>query len=166
VWASVCRPLAAPGGSLFRWAAVGVSAGGYLSLSPVGIGVYERLNVGSMIALVGDRIYDDVPQAPTFPFVWYEVLESQDVRGFGGGGFPEVQLRVHAFSTYEGSSEAQAVARKAIELLRDQELTVTGYAQAGTVFYDQTLTFSDQIIQGVKVREVVAQFRVYVEETT
>jgi hypothetical protein len=137
---------------------------GYLSLYPVSVGVYAALNVAGLIALVGSRIYDDVPQKPKYPFVWYEVSE-RDVRGLGQGGMPEVDLRVHVFSVYEGSKEAQTIAGKVIELLRDQLITVTGYRQAGQVFYDSTTSLADQAIQGVKVRELVSQFRIYVEET-
>jgi hypothetical protein len=136
-----------------------------LSLGPVSVGVYTALNVSGLTALVSTRIYDDVPQAPTYPFVWYEASEPRDVRGMGTGGLPEVELRVHVFSTYQGTSEGQAITKKVIELLKDQLLTVSGYAQAGRVFYDSTQVFADQLIQGVKVREFVAQFRVYVEES-
>jgi hypothetical protein len=136
-----------------------------LSLGPVSVGVFTALNVSGLTALVSSRIYDDVPQAPTYPFVWYEASEPRDVRGMGTGGLPEVELRVHVFSTYQGTSEGQAITKKVIELLKDQALTVSGYAQAGRVFYDSTQVFADQIIQGVKVREFVAQFRVYVEES-
>jgi hypothetical protein len=135
----------------------------YLSLSPVSVGVYAALNVAGLTALVQTRIYDDVPQAPTYPFVWYEVSE-RDVRGFGTGGLPEVELRVHTFSKYAGMKEAQAINQKVIELLRDQLVTVSGYTQAGRVFYDETLTFADELINGEKVQELVSQFRIYVEE--
>lgn len=135
----------------------------YLSLSPVSVGILTALNVAGLTALVGTRIYDDIPQAPVYPFVWYEVDET-DVRGFGMVGLPEVEVRVHTFSTYEGMKEAQSITQKVIELLRDQHITVTGYQQAGRVFYDRTVSAQDELINGVKVREVVALFRVYVEE--
>jgi len=135
----------------------------YLSLSPVSVGVLAALNVAGLTALVGTNIHDDVPQAPAYPFVWYEVSE-QDVRGFGMVGLPEVELRVHCFSTYEGMKEAQAINQKVVELLRDQLITVTGYQQAGRVFYDNTVSLPNELINGVKVREVVSLFRIYVEE--
>lgn len=136
----------------------------HLALSPVAVAVYGKLNVAGMTALVSTRIYDDVPRAPTYPFVWIEVSE-RDVRGFGTGGLPEVTLRVHAFSTYQGEKEAQSIVQKAIELLRDQSLTITGYEHAGRVFYDETITLRDQAIEGVKVQEVVAIFRIYARES-
>lgn len=142
----------------------------YLSLGPVSVAVFAALNVAGLQALVGQdadsryRIYDDVPPAPTFPFVWYEVKEREMGR-MGGGGFPEIELRVHVFSTYQGAKEAQAITQKAIELLRDQALTISGYNQAGKVFYDDTQLLNDQIIAGVKCREMVAMFHTFAEES-
>jgi hypothetical protein len=136
----------------------------YLSLDPVSAAVYSTLNVAALTALAPGGVTDYPKQGTTFPFVWYEVREEEG-RGFGMGGFPEVTLRVHAFSTYEGLKEAQSVIQKAIQLLKDQALTVTGYTQAGLVFYDETVSLPDQIINGVSCHELVASFRIYVEET-
>lgn len=137
----------------------------YLALSPVSTAVYGKLNVASMQALVSTRIYDDVPRAPVYPFIWFEVKE-RDVRGFGAGtGLPEVTVDVHVFSTYQGMKEAQSIAQLAVQLLRDQALTITGYEHAGLVFYDDTVSLQDQAIEGVKVQELVAQFRVYARES-
>lgn len=137
----------------------------YLALSPVSAAIYGKLNVAGMTALVGSRIYDDVPRAPTYPFIWFEVRE-RDVRGFGSGyGLPEVAVDVHVFSTYQGMKEAQSIAAMAVQLLRDQSLTISGYTHAGLVFYDETVSLQDQAIEGVKVQELVAKFRVYARES-
>lgn len=136
----------------------------YLSLSPVLVGIYSLLNVAGLTALVSTRIYDDVPQAPEFPFVWFEARESRDLRGFGTGGLPEIELRVHAFSKYEGTKEAQSIIQKVIQLLRDQSVSVTGYRQAGAIVYDATVDLPLQEINGEKCREMVAMFRLFVEE--
>ncbi len=139
----------------------------YLSLAPVSAGVLTLLNVAGLTALVSTRIYDDVPQAPTFPFVFYEVRE-QPIKTMGaGGGVPEVELRVHAYSNsdeYNGPGELHSIIAKAIELLRDQTVSVSGYNQAGKIFYDETSQPLNEIISGVKCREMVASFRIYVEE--
>lgn len=136
----------------------------YLALSPVSVAVYAALNVAGLTALAPGGVYADVPQPPVFPFVLFEVQE-RDVRGFGTGSLPEVALRVHAFSTYEGPYEAQTIIAKVIELLKDVALTVTGYAQCGRVFYDETVALPNEEINGVKCYELVAQFRIYVEAT-
>lgn len=140
----------------------------YLSLTPVSAAVLTLLNVSGLTALVSSRIYDDVPQAPTFPFVLYEAQENRDIRGFGTVGFPEVQLRVHAFSSvddYNGMVQVQTIIQKVVELLRDQALTVTGYNHAGRIVYDETTLLPNEIIAGVKCRELVASFRIWVEES-
>ena len=136
----------------------------YSALGPVSVGIYTLLNVAGLTALVGTRIYDDVPQAPTFPFVWYEARMVTDQRGMGTGALPEIELRVHSFSTYQGAKEAQEVNQKVIELLKDKAVTVTGYMQAGLVFHDEELLLPDEVINGVKCRELVSRFRIYVQE--
>jgi hypothetical protein len=135
----------------------------WLSLSPVAEALYAKLNAAPLTALVGGRIYDDIPQNPTYPFVWIEMFGEQDRRGLGTGALPEVDVRVHVFSTATGSKEAQAVMAAVISLLKDQALTITGYTQAGQVFCDETMAFPHEVIAGVKVREIASVFRVYVE---
>lgn len=136
-----------------------------LSLQAVSTGIASLINVAGLTSLVSTRIYDDIPQAPTFPFVWYEVNEQQDDRGFGAGGLPLVEVRVHAFSQYEGAREAQQIIHAVIGLLKDQALTASGYTQAGRIEYRRTVLLPDELIQGVKCRELVAFFELWVEET-
>ena len=134
-----------------------------LALSPVSAAVYGVLSGDATLsALVGGRIYDDVRQAATYPYLWYEVRE-RDVRGFGDGALPEVEVRLHAFSSYRGAKETQDILNRCLTLLKDQPLTVSGFTQAGRVVYDETVTLPDEDINGVKVRELVALFRVWVE---
>lgn len=135
----------------------------YLALSPVSAAVYTALNVAALIALAPGGVTDDPAQGGTFPFVWIELSE-RDTRGFGTKGLPEVSLRVHTFSTYQGAKEAQDINAKVIQLLRDQPLAVSGYTQCGLVFYDETVMLANEELNGVKVRELVSLFRIYVEE--
>lgn len=136
----------------------------YLGLSPVSVGLYTVLNVAGLTALT--NFYGDaLPQTPTFPCTWYEVQEA-DARGMGSGyGIPEIEVMVHTASTYTGFKEAQAANQKVIELLRDQTLTVSGYAMCGKVFYEQTQPMPEAEINGVPVREIVSMFRLWVQES-
>lgn len=136
----------------------------YLALQPVSVAVFTLLNVAALTALAPGGVTDDPAQGTAFPFVWYEVREARDLRGFGTGGLPEIELRVHSFTTYEGMREAQLVNQKVIELLRDQALTVSGYDMCGHVFYDETVPLAEEELNGVKVHELVSMFRIYVEE--
>lgn len=135
-----------------------------LALSPVSAAVYGVLSGDATLsALVGGRVYDDVRQAAAFPFLWYEVRE-REARGFGGGGLPEVELRVHVFSSYRGPKEAQDILDRVLVLLKDQPLTVSGFDHCGrVVFYEESVLLPDEEVNGVKCRELVGLFRLWVE---
>lgn len=138
-----------------------------LSLSPVSAAVYSVLSgAAAVTALVSTRIYDDVPQTVAeslFPFLWYEVRE-QNLGTLGTHNGPlEVELRVHAFSTYRGAKQAQEIIDAVIGALKHTALTVSGFNHCGRVFYDETVLLPDEDVNGIKCRELVALFRIYVE---
>jgi hypothetical protein len=133
-----------------------------LALSPVSDAIYAALNVPAVTALATAGVHSDAPQPAAFPFLLFEVFE-EETRGFGMGGLPLVTLRVHAFSQFEGSTEAQAILAAAILLLKDQKLTVAGYTHCGLAFYDRTSPVFDSEINGQKCKEIVSEFRIYVE---
>ena len=132
--------------------------------SPVSEAIYAALLADAtlMAALTGG-VHDDLPQGRTYPCLWYEVKE-RDIRGFGTGGLPEVELRTHVFSTFGGMAEAQACNRLVAAVLKDARITVTGYAQCGHVTYRETVPIGDADLNGVKVKEVVSTFTIWVEE--
>jgi hypothetical protein len=134
-----------------------------LSLGPVSAAVYGVLSGDSTLSTaVGGRIYDDVRQGATCPYLWYEVRE-REARWFGDGALPEVELRVHVFSAYRGAKEAQDILARAIALLKDAALTVSGFAHCGRVLYEESVLLPDEDVNGVKVREIVGLFRLWVE---
>lgn len=136
----------------------------HLAASPVSEAVFGVLTLdATLAALVPGGIHDDVPEDPTYAFVWYELLTETDRRGLGTGSLPELELRVHAFSLYGGKQQAQAVIDRVIALLKDAALTITGWTQAGLVFYDSTTQLPLDELNGVKVHEIVAAFRIYAE---
>lgn len=129
--------------------------------SPVAEAVYAKLNVSTLTSLA--TVTDDPKQALSFPFVWPEIFGERDLRGFGTGALPEIELRVHIFSTYEGARQGQTIAAEVVRLLKDQDLVVAGWRQAGQICYDDLIALPDELINGVKCREWVARFRIYVE---
>lgn len=136
----------------------------YSALSPVSVGIYTALNVAALTVLAPGGVGDDIAQSTGYPFVLYEVHETRE-GGFGTkpgtGTLPQIDLRVHVFSQFEGFSEAQAVMGKVIELLKDPP-TVTGYS-SWAIFHDETINLGDQIVAGLKVKELVGMFRLFVE---
>ncbi len=136
----------------------------YSALSAVSVGVYAALNVSAVTTLATGGVGDDIAQGTGFPFVLFEVDETPK-GGFGTrpgvGQLPQVDLTVHVFSKYEGMSEAQAVMNQVIGALATPP-TVSGYS-SWAIFHDETLNLGDQLIAGIKVKELVARFRLYVE---
>jgi len=136
----------------------------YSALSPVSDGIYTVLNVAALLALATGGVGDDIAQKTGYPFVLYEVHETA-AGGFGTkpgtGQLPEIDLIVHVFSQYAGLSEAQSVMDKVLQLLATAP-AVTGYS-SWAIFHDETINLGDQIVAGLKVKELVARFRLFVE---
>lgn len=137
----------------------------YSALSKVSDGIYAALNVAAVTSLATGGIGDDIAQDAGYPFVLYEVHEtpqhhmgSQPGRA---GQMPLIDLRVHVFSQYEGMTQAHAVMDAVIGALVTPP-TISGYA-SWACFHDDTIDLGDQIIGGIKVKELVANFRLFVE---
>ena len=92
-------------------------------MEPVAEAIYGLLNVSGMTALATGGIYDDVPQDTAYPFVWYTVREA-DVAGTFGQVFQRCRIVVHCFSQYQGSQQAQVIARQSVELQPRRHKTV------------------------------------------
>jgi hypothetical protein len=136
-----------------------------LALGPVSEAIYAALNVADMRALVPGGIWADIPQGTVFPALMFDVSEGKQLGGFGTkpglGMLPEVEIRLHVFSQYAGWKEAQDAIEKARLLLADPP-AVTGY-RAHAIFWDEVIPLADELIAGVKVKELVANGRFDVE---
>lgn len=136
----------------------------YSALSPVSAGVYTALNVAAVTTLATGGVGDDVGQGTGFPFVLFEVHE-RPKGGFGTkpgvGQLPEIELIVHVYSQFAGMSEAQGVMDQVLKILANPP-TVSGYS-SWAIFHDTTINLGDQLVAGIKVKELAATFRLYVE---
>lgn len=139
----------------------------FCSLSPVSAAVFAALNVPALTALAPGGVWDQLPQGTALPCVLLEAQEVQQLGGFGtrpgAGAIPELELRIHVFSQYEGFKQAQTVMAKVLELLPPGALAVTGYRSHGP-FHEETVPLPDEVVAGVRVNELVARFHLYVEE--
>jgi len=146
----------------------------YSALSPVSAAIYTALNVAALTDLLvapdgrNGGVSDVIPQGTPYPMVLFEVSDAAQVGGFGtkpgSGQLPEMDVRVHVFSQQTNLSEAQGILAKAIELLTDPPPAVTGYS-SWAIFHDSTIDLGDQVIANITVHEIVATFRLYVEQT-
>ena len=134
------------------------------ALEPVSLAVFAKLQGDETLqGLTPGGWHDDLPQAPTYPCGWFEVRE-RDIRGFGTGGLPEVELRTHVLTAYAGKVEAMRINSRVVQVLKDAALVVEGYDQCGLIFWDDSAPIADEEINGVKVKEIVGFYRIYVEE--
>ena len=84
---------------------------------------------------------------------------------------PALELRLHAYqSNYGTARDAQIALARAIELIATVDnsgaptLTVDGYS-VWLMAYEQMIPLQNEELNGVKVLEHVARFRIIVEET-
>ncbi len=143
----------------------------YSSLSPVSVALYSALNVAAVTAIATGGIGDDIAQGSGYPFLLYVVSETSK-GGFGTRPgvhqLPQVDVRLHAFTEYAGGKIAQSLIDAALGALftafdpTTPTVTITGYATC-SLFHDNTSTPYDSIVAGTKVKEIVAQLRLYAE---
>ena len=132
------------------------------ALEPVSEAVYAALNVSGLTSLVGG-LHESVPQSPTYPFVWWQLRET-DTTGTFTQVFKTCDLSVHCFSTYQGSQEAQQVISKVVELLRGASLSPTAHT-ALIVTHEGTRAMADKrSASGELVKHLVAEFELLVSE--
>jgi hypothetical protein len=138
------------------------------SLQPVANAVYAALNVPALTAAppdgAGAKRVTGHPTPGAFPFVWYELFDESNAGGLGAGPWVmEIDLRIHTFSQAQTLAEAQTITRTAIHLLRNTLLPILGWDH-WAIFWDRNVTLPYEEINGVKVTELVALFRLSVEE--
>lgn len=101
-----------------------------LAASPVQDAAFDLLNVTAFATdLLGGRFYTDVPQGTAFPQAWLTFGDPMEepLDTFGRAG-AIVHLELHAFSTYAGDDECLDILSKAIELLHQSSLSVSGWS--------------------------------------
>jgi hypothetical protein len=136
-----------------------------LSLGPVTEGVIAALDVPILTDVAPGGVWTDIPQAATWPAVLVDVTENQQLGGFGTkpgvGLLPEIAIRVHVYSQYAGWDEAQRVLAVVKYLLADPP-AIDGWS-GWAIFWDDAIPLADEIVAGQKVKELVANARLYVE---
>ncbi len=87
--------------------------------------IAARLNADPAIAsLVGDRIYDRVPNVPTYPYVSFGDTQVLPELGEGTDGV-EAFVTIHAWERFKGFDAVKSIARLIIVALHDVELTIS-----------------------------------------
>jgi hypothetical protein len=145
-----------------------------LPLLAVGDAVYGLFQDATLQALVPGGVHSDVPAGDNlYPFLWIELLQQANYGGLGTrpgrGSMPGVTLRLHVFQgDYGTMRDAQVVMARAIALLFDDTLplVVEGYTVAsGQPLPEiETIPLADEELNGVKVKELVTNIELIVQE--
>lgn len=147
-----------------------------LPLTAVGDAVYALFQDPELATLAIGGVYTDVPQSPSYPFLWFEILQQQNYGGLGTqpgrGSMPGCTLRLHVFNSEGGTMrDAQLVMARAIELLFPDDAQVSPLVMDGYILSsDRPLPEIDTIplpfeeLNGVKVSELVTNIDLIVEE--
>jgi len=133
------------------------------SVQPVSVAVHALLDVTAFNAL---STYDGpaLKQDDIYPRSYYTVRGEDEDRGFGTGTLPRVEIWVHGVTNKRSYAECHAIVSKAKELLGDVSFaSVTGFTQAGQIFFERIVDVSPYEINGKPIRESVAQFYTWVE---
>ena len=139
----------------------------YSVLQPVAEAVFAVLGTSATLAAaLAGGVHGTLPPSVTYPCLWVETFDERDIRGFGTGGLPEIELRLHTYSRYGSLSEAQEGNRIAVGLLKDAALTITGYTQAGRAAYRNSVTLQDELLAGLRVHEIVSIFTIWADEVS
>ena len=139
----------------------------YAPLSPVSAGIYAALNVAGLLTVAPGGVHDDLPQSTAYPCVLFEVAEEDDSAfgsrpGSGPGSMSRITLRVHVYSQSGGMKECQTVMAKVKELLRTAP-AASGFS-VWDIWFESETPFGDEVLLGVKVKELVGQWWIAVEE--
>lgn len=137
---------------------------GKCALSAVHAAVYGVLkNDATLTALAPGGVWDHVPEHPAWPYLRMggALEDADDTMGRQGR---LVTLVVHAWSQYRGLKEGCDLIDRAIALLRYTPLTLTGWVH-GDTRHRSSQVDEPQLIDGVQIQHVWAEFEVLVQET-
>lgn len=117
--------------------------------------IYDKLKASAALtAIVGQRVYDDVPQGSQFPYV---VLGDDITSAWDTdckAGFSAL-ITVHGFSRYQGRKEAKAIGDAVYAALHNAGFLTANFYAAACAFDTQSVIIESD---GV-TRHTVTRFR-------
>ncbi len=139
----------------------------YTPLSALSTGLYTVLNVSTLTSVATGGVGDDIAQRTAFPFVLFEVSEDDESAfgsrpGSGRGSMVRVRLRCYIYSQYQGMKECQSILAALKQLLATPP-SATGF-HVWAVIYQGAVPIGDELVAGIKVKELTADWLLDVEE--
>lgn len=113
-------------------------------------------------ALIGDRIYDEPPAAPTFPYVTVGDDQVLQAHAHCIEGSTEIFSTLHAWSRSGGKVQAKKIAGAVVVALNFAELTLNNGYRLVLLEHDSTQYLIDP--DGLTAHAVIV-FHAFVDET-
>ena len=121
--------------------------------------VIAMLNVASFLLVCPAGASDRVLQGTAFPYARVETRELSNLSTFGALNFL-VEIRLHVFSQYQGTKEADDITAAASALLHHQSHDVSGKGWTiGQIDYDTAFEAPDLMIGSIRTGHRVAVFQ-------
>lgn len=80
--------------------------------------IYARLQSDAALnALVGDRIYDDVVEEPTYPFVVIDTINFDGSQDDKTNNFSQITATIYGWSNYQGFKECEQIIAAVYDIL-------------------------------------------------
>lgn len=116
-----------------------------------------------LTALVGTRIYNNVPQSETYPYVVVTAPTVRRADTLGRfGGMTLVDLK--AISQERGDQEGMRILDQCVRAVNFTEPAMSGHTALGIV-WDQTERYQE-VVNGIPTRHHVASCRAWTEQST
>lgn len=127
------------------------------SILQVQIGILNALKGDiELMAMVGGRIYDEVPNTEVFPYIAIGTHTENPWNTFDKFG-RDVLITLNIYSQYEGYKEALEILDKVVEVLDYKDITIPEF-ELSYIRYEDATTIRD--LDG-RTRQIAARFRVF-----
>lgn len=123
-------------------------------------GLFNKLTASvSLMTKVSNRIYDDVPESDTYPYIYIGQHTADRFNTFDRQG-KNVVFNINIFSQYQGNKEALEILDLVIDALDYQTLTITNQ----TLVYCRFEQHSMLAYPDGRTKQCIANFRVVAQE--
>jgi uncharacterized protein (UPF0297 family) len=116
-----------------------------------------------LVALIASRVYDEVPEAPTFPFVVVDTMGLEQSAMFDYSvDTTDVLTSIYAWSEYRGYKEVEQILGAVYDAVHQVLPTVAGFSSILSRFE----VSEEGRIEGLPTRWGSSRFRITLQESS
>ncbi|NIQ01590.1 MAG: DUF3168 domain-containing protein [Nitrospinaceae bacterium] len=123
--------------------------------------VFQLLTGNStLMGMVGNRIYDDVPQTDGYPYVVLGELDETEANTDDAAQMGLASLTIHTYSRQPGRKETNDIQKEIVNTLHRAAVSVSGFNFV-SIDHEQTQSFKDA---DGKTRHGITEFNFIITE--